>query len=117
MFTEPQNSLMSDLPKERFAINKKPFSKTWIDYFGHIYVKTSKRTQPTQGNNKRYGVLFTYLATRAIHLEVAGDLSTYLFIMSLRRFISRRGNSSIFSDNGTNLVVAKKELRLALKKC
>ena len=28
MFTEPRNSLMSDLPKERFAINKKPFSKT-----------------------------------------------------------------------------------------
>ena len=51
MFTEPRNSLMSDLPKERFAINKKPFSKTGIDYFGHIYVKTSKRTQSTQGNN------------------------------------------------------------------
>ena len=60
---------------------------------------------------------YSHIATRAIHLEVAGDLSTYLFIMSLRRFISRRGNSSIFSDNGTNLVVAKKELRLALKKC
>ena len=55
MFTEPRNSLMSDLPKERFAINKKPFSKTGIDYFGHIYVKTSKRTQSTQGITKDMG--------------------------------------------------------------
>ena len=47
---------------------------------------------------------------------MAGDLSTDSFLMSLRRFISRRGNISItFSDNGTNLVSAEKELRLALK--
>ena len=89
MFAKPQNRLMPDLPKEQFAINKKPFSKTRIDYFGPIYVKTSKRTQSTQRNYKRYGVLFTCLTTRAIHLEVAGDLSADLFIMSLTRFISR----------------------------
>ena len=109
-------TLMSDLPKEQFAINVKPFSKTRIYYFGPIYVKTSRRTQSTQGNNKKYGILFTCLTTHAKHVEMAGDLSTDSFLMSLRRFISRRGNISItFSDNGTNLVSAEKELRLALK--
>ena len=40
---------MSDLPKERFAINKKPFSETGIDYFRPIYVKTSREhNQPTE---------------------------------------------------------------------
>ena len=63
-----QNPLMSDLPKERFSINEKPFSKTGIDYFGPIYVKTSKKTRSTQRNKKRYGVLFTCLTTRVIHL-------------------------------------------------
>ena len=87
MFAKPQNPLMSDLPKEQFTINEKPFSKTGIDYFGPIYVKTSRTTQSTQRNNKRYGVLFTCLANHAIHLEVAGDLSTDLFIMSLTRKI------------------------------
>ena len=58
----------------------------------------------------------TCLTTHAKHVEMAGDLSTDSFLMSLRRFISRRGNISItFSDNGTNLVSAEKELRLALK--
>ena len=46
---------------------------------------------------------------------MAGDLSTDSFIVSLKILISRRGNSIIFSDNGTNLVGAGKELRLALK--
>ena len=83
MSAKPRNPFTSDLPKERFTINEKPFSKTGINYFGPIYVKTSKRTRSTQGNKKRYGVLFTCLTTRAIHLEVAGDLSTDSFIMSL----------------------------------
>ena len=83
MSAKPRNPLTSDLPKERFTINEKPFSKTGINYFGPIYVKTSKRTRSTQGNKTRYGVLFTCLTTRAIHLEVAGDLSTDSFIMSL----------------------------------
>ena len=48
MFAKPQNPLMSDLPKEQFTINEKPFSKTGIDYFGPIYVKTSRTTQSTQ---------------------------------------------------------------------
>ena len=54
MLVKPQNPPVSDLPKERFA-NKEPFSKTEIDYFGPIYLKTLKRTPPLKGNSKGYG--------------------------------------------------------------
>ena len=65
---------------------------------------------------KRWGCLFTCLTTRAVHLELAGDLSTDSFIMALRRFRGRRGNPrTIRSDNGTNFVGANRELIEALK--
>ena len=107
---------MSDLPKERVAIGDKPFTYTGIDYFGPIAVKLSKRTRSNPALAKRYGVIFTCLTTRAVHLELAGDLSTDCFIMALRRFRSRRGNVKyIKSDNGTNFIGADRELKEAIK--
>ena len=53
---------------------------------------------------------------RAVHIEIAPDLSTS-FINALRKFIGRRGKPrKIFSDNGTNLVGAEKELRKTMDK-
>ena len=64
---------------------------------------------------KRWGCIFTCLATRAVHLELAGDLSTNSFIMALRRFLGRRGDpKTIRSDNGTNFVGADRDLAEAL---
>ena len=66
---------------------------------------------------KRYGCLFTCLSTKAVHLEVANDLSTDCFINCLRRFIGRRGQPlHIYSDNGTNFAGAEKVLRMSLEK-
>ena len=57
------------------------------------------------------------MTVRAIHLELAGDLSTDVFIMVLRRFRSRRGHVKIIrSDNGTNFVGAVTELKEVIKK-
>ena len=40
-----------------------------------------------------------------MHFELTNSLSVAAFLMSLRRFIARRGRPSvIFSDNGKNLV-------------
>jgi len=98
--------LMSDLPSVRLATDVKAFTNVGLDFFGPYNTVHGRRTE------KRYGVIFTCLSSRAIHLEVAHSLTTDSFINSLRRFISRRGNvSTIVSDNGTNIVSGNKELR------
>jgi hypothetical protein len=56
------------------------------------------------------------LATKAVHLEVAMDLSTDSFIAAFKRFVARRGMPShMYSDCGTNFVGAQKELKALLE--
>ena len=65
---------------------------------------------------KRYGVLFTCLTTRAVHLELVHDKSTDTFLLALRRFISRRGFVKVLrSDNVSNFIGAEKELKEEVK--
>ena len=107
--------MAGDLPQDRLDIHQKPFQNTGIDFFGPILVTLSKKTRANQAKAKRYGVIFTCMTTRAVHLEIAGDLSSDSFILSLRRFIARRGNvKNIRSDNGTNFIGAEKELKAAI---
>ena len=59
---------------------------------------------------KKYGVIFTCMTIRAVHLEVVGSLSTDSFICALRRFMSCRGQiRNIFSDQDRNFIGAKRE--------
>ena len=68
-----------------------------------------------RGTRKRYGCLFTCLTTRAIHSEVAIDLTTSAFINCFRRFFARRGPvKHMFSDNATNFVSCNREFREAV---
>ena len=61
-------------------------------------------------------LFFTCLTTHAVHLELASDLSTDIFILALRRFIACRGKpKEILSDNGTNLIGADRDLRQAIQ--
>ena len=101
----PMQQLMGELPKERVAATKPPFTFVGVDYFGPFSVKYRR------GTVKRYGCLFTCLTTRAVHIEIAHSMDSDSFIMALHRFIARRGKpSKIVSDNGTNFVGAEKEL-------
>lgn len=100
---------MADLPKERLQADLPPFSNVGVDYFGPFETKRGRSL------SKRYGVIFTCMSSRAVHLEMAHALDTDSCINALRRFISRRGQvTHIRSDNGTNLVGAKKELQNAI---
>ena len=50
-----------------------------------MFVKVARQRE------KRWGVLFTCLTVRAIHVELAHTLTTDSAIMALQRFIARRG--------------------------
>jgi hypothetical protein len=107
---KPAQPQMGQLPAERFAYHQKPFTNTGVDFFGPFFVTVGRRSE------KRYGVLFTCLSIRAVHLEIAHDLSTNSCIMAIRRMVSRRGAvRKMFSDNGTNLRGADRELREAVQ--
>ncbi|GFW47819.1 transposon polyprotein [Trichonephila clavipes] len=80
-----------------------------IDYAGPVLIKCNKGrgTKSTKG----YIALFVCLATKAVHIEAVGDLTTDSFIAALRRFSARRARSRhIYSDNGTNFVGARRNL-------
>lgn len=101
--------IMGDLPKQR-VIPSRPFTNCGIDYGGPFEIKASKvRNNKTV---KAYLCAFVCFSTRAVHLEVVGDLSTDAFLNAFKRFTARRGLcANIYSDNGTNFVGARNELR------
>ena len=102
---------MSDLPTERLSEDHPAFSRTGVDFMGPIEIKV-KRSKV-----KRWVMVFTCLASRAVHLEVASSLDTDSCINAIRRFVSRRGDVQfIRSDNGTNFVGAKRELKEQFEK-
>ncbi|XP_046382360.1 uncharacterized protein LOC124153308 [Ischnura elegans] len=101
--------LMGNLPRQTLEPTR-PFLRCGVDYCGPIYVKTSRRrgSQPI----KAYISVFVFFSTKAVHLELVGDLTTEAFLGALKRFTSRRGKcSDIYSDNGTHFVGANRELK------
>lgn len=102
---KPQPPEMGNLPFARLALGFRAFTYTGIDYFGP-YLIVDGRT-----NKKRWGVLFTCLTTRAIHIEIASTMNTDSCIQCIRNFIARRGRpTEFYSDNGGNFEGADNEL-------
>ncbi|XP_015437828.1 PREDICTED: uncharacterized protein LOC107192974 [Dufourea novaeangliae] len=100
---------MGNLPKNRVTLNR-PFLITGIDHCGPLYIK-EKRVRNTK-TVKAYVAVFVCFSTKAVHLELVGDLTTDSFLASLKRFFARRGKSSdIYSDNAKTFVGADRELR------
>ena len=86
----------------------------WITLY-HTLSK-NRETRSTNALIKRSWVIFTCLTTRAIHIELAGDLSTHSFLLVLKILISRRGYVKIMrSDNATNFVSANNKFNLSIK--
>ena len=107
-FGKPENQLMANLPEERCVGGLMAFRHAGLDLFGNFYVTVGRATV------KRYGVIFTCFATRAIHLEVVHQMDAESFTMALSRFCARRGYpESIKSDQGKNIVGAVGEIRKA----
>ena len=105
----PQEQKMADLPEDRLN-QAEPFTYSAVDLFGSFLVK-ERRSQL-----KRWGVMFTCMACRAVHIETANTLSTDSFLNAFRRFVGRRGPvRTLRCDRGTNFVGGKKALEDALK--
>ena len=86
-----------------------PFTYCDVDLFGPWYVKEGPKEL------KRYGLLFTCMASRAIHLEVCNTMETDSFLNALRRFICRRGPiCQLGADQGSNFIRPRRELHEAL---
>ncbi|XP_045446530.1 uncharacterized protein LOC123654679 [Melitaea cinxia] len=103
-----QPPVMADLPTCRLKISK-PFAHTGVDYGGPLMITLTRRRGIK--SQKAYLCAFVCLTTRAVHIEVATDLSTDAFLNAFKRFISRRGPvERIYSDHGTNFVGAKSYL-------
>lgn len=97
---------MASLPAGRLAYIIRPFSHCRVDYFGPMQVKIGRRRE------KRWGVPFTCLTTRAIHLELASPLTAGSAILALQRLSARRRCPTVvYSDNRTNFRGACKELK------
>ena len=108
-----QEQLMADLPTERVNPSP-PFTNVGIDVFGPWQVVT-RRTRGGAAQSKRWAVIFTCLAIRAIHIELIELLDTSSFINALRRFMAIRGPvAQLRCDCGTNFVGARNELEAAL---
>ena len=63
---------MASLPKGFIIPDEPSFSRVGVNYFGHFEVKVNR------SRVKRYGVIFTYLASSTVHLEFAASLDTDL---------------------------------------
>ncbi|XP_068687804.1 uncharacterized protein [Montipora foliosa] len=100
---------MADFPEERVRPDRPPFTSVDLDFFGPFQVRCGRSLF------KRYGVIFTCLAIRAVHIEVAFSFDTDSFLLAPRRFIARRGQvKEIYSDNGTNFTSGERELHDAI---
>ena len=102
--------IMAPLPASRLKPSLRAFVRTAVDFGGPFLTMQGRG----KSRCKRYLCLFTCLATRAVHLEMAYGLDTDSF---LRRMSDRRGMpEEMISDNGTNFVGANEELCELTKK-
>ena len=97
---------MAPLPTSRVR-ESCPFSKTGVDYFGPLLVKSG------DGPKKVWISLFTCMVTRAVHLELIQDMTTEEFLLAFKRFIAQRGSpDEVISDNAAHFKLASKTLEL-----
>ncbi|XP_011879108.1 PREDICTED: uncharacterized protein LOC105568236 [Vollenhovia emeryi] len=102
-------TLMADLPETRVNIAKHVFQKCGVDYAGPLWYKEGQRKNAK--SIKCYMGLFVCLATKAVHIELASDISAEEFLNVFKRFISRRGRpTDMYSDNCLNFIGANREL-------
>ena len=101
-------AMLAPLPTSRLKPSLRAFVRLAVDFAGPFITVQGRGKR----REKRYLRLFTCLATRAVHLEMAYGLDTDSFLNAFYRMTSRRGlPEEMYSDNGTNFKGADAELK------
>jgi len=99
---------MGLLPEDRLKPGP-AFSKVMVDLFGPYKVRGEVQKRIS---GKAYGIIFTDLVMRAVHIEASFGYDTDSFLLALCRFTSIRGwPDTLYSDCGSQLVGAERELK------
>ncbi|KAH7721623.1 Pao retrotransposon peptidase family protein [Aphelenchoides avenae] len=122
----------AQLPRERLT-QSRPFAHIGLDLFGPFQVrmgitpavensddatprrgrKATKRNSNGQPSDlkKVWGVIFTCMATRAVHLEVTHSQSAEHLLHAMSKFMARRGHpNSVTSDNAPSIILVNRAL-------
>ena len=98
---------MAPLPIIKLEEKIKAFENCGMDFAGPFEAKMERR----MARKKVYILVITCLATRAVHLETTGGMTTNDVIAALSRFCDIRGTpKTIITDNQTSFHKADKEL-------
>ena len=105
---QPVQQQMAPLPQIRLQMTTKPFANCAVDFGGpYLTIQGRERSRA-----KHYLCLFLCLQTHCCHLEMATSPETDTFLSTFVRMTARRGwPTKMLSDNGSNFVGAKKEIR------
>ena len=104
--SRPTNPFMAPLLDNRLMSFVRTFSYTEIANFGPINISNGRRVA------KWWFALFTCLSVRAMHIEIAYDLSSETCIITIRNFINRRSVPvRIRNDNVKNYIDASEEAK------
>ena len=111
-FARPGTQIMAPLPNFQVTPGKPAFKCVGLDFAGPFLTKSRRSL------TKRYLCIFTCLASRAVHLEVAFGLDSDSFLQCFSRFCNRRLTPELLvSDNSSNFVGAERELRDGIRRC
>ena len=93
-------------------LSQYPFANSGVDFFEPFYIEDAKGQI-----EKHYGLIFSCLVTRCVHLEACPDLNTDTFLNACRRFVSRRCQpTTMLCDNGKTFIGASEELKRIVKR-
>jgi len=102
---KPVRQLMADLPSFRVTACNKPFKFTGLDYLGPYIFKQNR------SDCKAWGLLFTCLCTRCLHVKLVTSLDLNNFLLAFTRFVNLRGAvDTFYSDNAVTFRAASDKL-------
>lgn len=103
-----RSQIMGDLPRVRVTPSR-VFLHNGVDFAGPLQILMSRGRGAR--TTKAYIAIFICMATKAIHLELVGDMTSEAFIGAFKRFVARRGKCiHLYSDQGRNVIGVNKEL-------